>query len=137
MDGQEYGFPRRSGKLGPAWSLRSLRGLEPVYLWVDGIYVKAGLEKETAALLVVVAGLRDGRKVVLAIGSEHRESGRNLGSSATGSTGAGMRTAAGDRRRPPGDLGGARGDLARGGVATMLEPQAAQRARCTAEEEAE
>lgn len=41
-----------------AWSRRSLRGLEPVYLWADGIYVKAGLEKEKAALLVVVAGLR-------------------------------------------------------------------------------
>jgi putative transposase len=57
-----------------AWSQRSLRGLEPVYLWADGIYVKAGLEKEKAALLVVLAGLRDGRKVVLAIESGYRES---------------------------------------------------------------
>lgn len=56
------------------WSRRSLRGLEPVYLWADGIYVKAGLEKDKAALLVIVAGLRDGRKVVLAIESGHRES---------------------------------------------------------------
>src|SRR5713226_2968780 len=29
-----------------AWSRRSLRGLEPIYLWADGIYVKAGLEQE-------------------------------------------------------------------------------------------
>jgi transposase-like protein len=36
--------------------------------------VKAGLEKDKAALLVVVAGLRDGRKVVLAIEAGHRES---------------------------------------------------------------
>jgi putative transposase len=57
-----------------AWRSRSLRGLEPVYLWADGIYVKAGLEKDKAALLVVVAGLRDGRKVVLAIEAGHRES---------------------------------------------------------------
>lgn len=57
-----------------AWSRRSLRGLEPVYLWADGIYVKAGLDKDKAALLVIVAGLRDGRKVVLAIESGHRES---------------------------------------------------------------
>jgi transposase-like protein len=57
-----------------AWKERSLRGLEPVYLWADGIYVKAGLEKDKAALLVVVAGLRDGRKVVLAIEAGHRES---------------------------------------------------------------
>jgi transposase-like protein len=57
-----------------AWRRRSLRGLEPVYLWADGIYVKAGLEKEKACLLVIVAGLRDGRKVVLAVESGYRES---------------------------------------------------------------
>jgi len=57
-----------------AWKSRSLRGMEPVYLWADGIYVKAGLEKDKAALLVLVAGLRDGRKVVLAIEAGHRES---------------------------------------------------------------
>ena len=47
------------------WSLRSLQDLEVVYLWVDGVYVKAGLEKEKAALLVAVAGLSDGRKVLV------------------------------------------------------------------------
>ena len=57
-----------------AWKSRSLAGLEPVYLWADGIYVKAGLEKDKAALLVVVAALRDGRKVVLALEAGHRES---------------------------------------------------------------
>jgi len=49
-------------------------GLQVVYLWVDGIYVKAGLEKEKAALLVVVAGLLDGRKVILAVEPGYRES---------------------------------------------------------------
>jgi putative transposase len=48
--------------------------LEPVYLWVDGVYVKAGLEKDKAAILVVLAGLRDGRKVILAVESGYRES---------------------------------------------------------------
>jgi len=48
--------------------------VEVVYLWVDGIYVKAGLEKEKAAVLVAVAGLRDGRKVVVAVEAGHRES---------------------------------------------------------------
>ncbi|MBM3271223.1 MAG: transposase, partial [Candidatus Sericytochromatia bacterium] len=47
------------------WSRRPLHDLEVVYVWVDGIYVKAGLEKAKAALLVAVAALRDGRKVVL------------------------------------------------------------------------
>jgi transposase-like protein len=62
-----------------AWSQRSLRGVEPVYLWADGIYVKAGLEKDKAALLVIVAGLRDGRKVVLAVESGYRESAEAWG----------------------------------------------------------
>lgn len=41
---------------------------------VDGVYIKAGLEKDKAALLVVVAGLSDGRKVFLAITPGYRES---------------------------------------------------------------
>jgi len=57
-----------------AWRTRSVADLEPVYLWVDGVYVKAGLEKDKAAMLVVIAGLRDGRKVVLAVESGARES---------------------------------------------------------------
>jgi transposase-like protein len=57
-----------------AWCQRPLHEFEVVYLWVDGIYVKAGLEKEKAALLTVIAALRDGRKVVLAVSPGHRES---------------------------------------------------------------
>jgi transposase-like protein len=57
-----------------AWRTRSLADLEVVYLWVDGVYVKAGLEKDEAAILVVIAGLRDGRKIVLAVESGYRES---------------------------------------------------------------
>jgi putative transposase len=56
------------------WKQRRLDDLEPVYVWADGIYVKAGLEKDKAAMLVVIAGLRDGRKVVLAVESGYRES---------------------------------------------------------------
>lgn len=57
-----------------AWHKQRLDGLQVVYLWVDGIYVKAGLEKERAALFVVIAGLVDGRKVVVAVAPGHRES---------------------------------------------------------------
>ena len=35
--------------------------------------MKAGLEETTAALLVRIGGLTDGRKVVLAVESGHRE----------------------------------------------------------------
>jgi transposase-like protein len=56
------------------WKSRSAAELEVVYLWVDGVYVKAGLEKDKAAILVVLAALRDGQKVILAVESGYRES---------------------------------------------------------------
>lgn len=56
------------------WNKRSLAGMEVVYIWVDGVYVKAGLEKQKAALLVAIAGLSDGGKIVLAVEPGHRES---------------------------------------------------------------
>src|SRR6185295_11033912 len=62
-----------------AWRQRSLKGIEPVYLWADGVYVKAGLDRDKACLLVIVAGLRDGRKVVLAVESGYRESAESWG----------------------------------------------------------
>ena len=57
-----------------AWSTRSLEGHEIVYVWPDGIYVKAGLERYKAALLVVIGAHRDGTKEVLALSSGYRES---------------------------------------------------------------
>ena len=56
------------------WNERSLEDVELVYLWADGIYVKAGLEREKAALLVVIGAQADGRKVVLAVVPGYRES---------------------------------------------------------------
>ena len=43
-------------------------------MWVDGVYVKAGLEREKAAILVVMAALSDGRKVVVSAIPGYRES---------------------------------------------------------------
>ena len=57
-----------------AWGRRSLSDREVVYAWADGIYVKAGLEKDKAALLVVIGAMRDGTKEVLAIVPGYRES---------------------------------------------------------------
>ena len=57
-----------------AWGTQRLDQLEPVYLWVDGVYVKAGLEKDKAALLVAIAGCSDGRKELVALVAGHRES---------------------------------------------------------------
>ncbi|MGI0128550.1 MAG: IS256 family transposase [Thermoplasmata archaeon] len=56
------------------WRQRDLAEVELVYLWADGLYVKAGLEDTKAALLVLIGGLADGRKVVLAVESGVRES---------------------------------------------------------------
>lgn len=53
---------------------RRLDKLQVVYLWVDGVYVRAGLERERAALLIAVAGLVDGRKEVVAVAPGYRES---------------------------------------------------------------
>lgn len=57
-----------------AWKLRDLSSLEVVYQWADGLYVKAGLEKEKAALLVVIGALSNGEKRILACESGYRES---------------------------------------------------------------
>ena len=46
-------MPSRPSGRGP------LADLEVVYLWVDGVSVKAGLEREKAAVLVVLAALRE------------------------------------------------------------------------------
>jgi putative transposase len=56
------------------WKKRPLDGLEVLFMWVDGVYVKAGLEKAKAALLVIVGGLADGRKMILALAPGYRES---------------------------------------------------------------
>ena len=56
------------------WNTRDLSDRELVYLWADGVYVKAGLEKEKACLLVVIGVFRDGHKELLALASGYRES---------------------------------------------------------------
>jgi putative transposase len=62
-----------------AWKQRRLDDLEVVYLWADGLYVKAGLEDTKAALLVMIGALSNGQKVVLAVESGQRESKESWG----------------------------------------------------------
>jgi len=57
-----------------AWCTRDLSDRELVYVWTDGVYVKAGLEREKAALLVVIGAMADGTKEVLAVTPGYRES---------------------------------------------------------------
>jgi len=56
------------------WKDQDLSGVEVVYQWADGVYVKAGLERDKAALLIVIGALSNGRKVLLACESGYRES---------------------------------------------------------------
>ena len=56
------------------WKQLNMSKLEVVYQWADGIYVKAGLEKDKAALLIIIGALTNGRKVFLACESGYRES---------------------------------------------------------------
>ena len=57
-----------------AWHERDLSDVKLVYLWADGVYVKAGLDTSKAALLVLIGADADGQKRVLAVESGQRES---------------------------------------------------------------
>lgn len=57
-----------------AWQQRDLSEMKLVYLWADGVYVKAGLEDHKAALLVLIGADATGQKHVLAVTSGERES---------------------------------------------------------------
>jgi len=56
------------------WSNAPIEQACWAYLWADGIYVKAGLGKDKAALLVVIGVKSDGSKCFLALEVGHRES---------------------------------------------------------------
>lgn len=62
-----------------AWKQQRLDDLEVVYVWADGLYVKAGLADSRAALLVLIGVLTNGQKVVLAVASGQRESKESWG----------------------------------------------------------
>jgi transposase-like protein len=51
---------------------------------VDGIYVKAGIGKEKAALLIVIVGTSDGQKKIIMIEVGHRESKESWGGCTAG-----------------------------------------------------
>jgi len=56
------------------WKKSNLSDMKVVYWWADGLYVKAGLDKEKAALLVIIGVLKSGEKVLLSCESGYRES---------------------------------------------------------------
>lgn len=56
------------------WKQAPIKEKDWAYLWADGIYVKAGIGKEKAALLVVIGVNSDGEKRYLALEAGYRES---------------------------------------------------------------
>ena len=106
------------------WRSRPLDDLEVVYMWVDGVYVKAGLEKEKAAVLVVMAALSDGSKVVVSTVPGYRESTESWSEVLRDIKRRGLSCPeAGGWRRTPGHLGSSAQRLSAGSRATLLEPQ--------------
>jgi hypothetical protein len=57
-----------------AWKKQDPSRLEVAHAWADGLYVKAGIEDRTAALLTIVGATANGAKVLLACESGERES---------------------------------------------------------------
>ena len=103
------------------WRARPLDDLEVVYMWVGGVYVEAGLEREKAAILVVMAALSDGRKVVVSAIPGYRESTESWSDVLRDMRRRGLecpRLVIGD-----GHLGSSAQRLSSGGRATLLEPQ--------------
>lgn len=56
------------------WKKADLSGIEIVYMWADGLYVKAGIGDHKAALLVIIGATTDGKKILLACEGGERES---------------------------------------------------------------
>jgi transposase-like protein len=56
------------------WRQRSLKEHQYLYLWVDGVYLRAGLEEDKMALLCVVGLNEQGDKELLAMLPGYRES---------------------------------------------------------------
>jgi putative transposase len=73
------------------WQRRRLDALEVVYVWADGLYVKAGLADSQAALLVRIGALPNGHKVVLAVERGQRESKESGGAVLRDLRGRGLR----------------------------------------------
>jgi transposase-like protein len=57
-----------------AWQKKRFEDLEIVYVWADGIHLKAGIAGEDMCALVVIGADRAGKKHLLALAEGYRES---------------------------------------------------------------
>jgi transposase-like protein len=59
------------------WQTRDLQNLKIVYVWADGIYLKAGIADEKTCLLVIVGVDGAGKKHLLSLREGYRESAQS------------------------------------------------------------
>ncbi len=57
-----------------AWRSWKLDGHRYAYIWVDGVYLGDGVDREKTALLCVVGAREDGVKELIGMGLGYRES---------------------------------------------------------------
>ena len=62
-----------------AFDRRDLSEYTFVYIWTDGIYLKAGLGTEKACLMVLIGADTEGRKHLIALREGYRESAESWG----------------------------------------------------------
>ncbi|MBK9120459.1 MAG: IS256 family transposase [Phycisphaerales bacterium] len=62
-----------------AFDRQDLSGRKFVYIWADGIYLKAGLGTEKACLMVLIGADTEGQKHLLALREGYRESAESWG----------------------------------------------------------
>jgi transposase-like protein len=62
------------GEVYEGWRWRPLGEHQYAYIWADGIYLGAGLEREKTALLCVLGAREDGEKELVAMEPGYRES---------------------------------------------------------------
>ncbi len=60
-----------------AWSQRSLKECEYVYVWADGIHTNIRLEEDRQCMLVLMGATKDGKKELIAMTDGHRESAQS------------------------------------------------------------
>jgi transposase-like protein len=57
-----------------AWSKRSLKGKQYVYVWADGVHFNIRLEEGRQCILVLMGATADGKKELIAMADGYRES---------------------------------------------------------------
>ncbi len=110
-----------------AWLARDLRQLKIVYMWADGIYLKAGIADERRCLLVIIGVDMEGRAASANALGRVSGIGRELVSGITGFATARIKRAGiGDGRRRLRLLGGVAESVASKEGTTLLAAQNAE-----------